>query len=208
MKRFRNLEIFCASETEAQALLDKIVSSCNGTEFRYSQRNEISPYPVEWISAKIKGVPNATLIIGKMWSDPSRLTVCNIIPSSQSVFSLSKEEYNQILQRFYDVIVSLLTHNVSFSNEDYTIESVIPESSKCLTRWFALSHGSFSHTTDTEIWYAFVLSVLENNEELGLDDLENWLLEDKKVKPELVEKIICRYEHDYDAMEFAIKHRR
>lgn len=210
MIKFQFLTIHCNSEQEAQNVLSQIVMSCNTAQFKYIGKNDIKPYPVEIISVNINNLPKSKLFIGISWSKSSDVNVANIIPDEKGVFELSKEQYNAILQSFNAFLNKSLNIQTDLTKADVSIEELVPRSYSKLKSWYDLSNpgGRIIHPNDVERWYEFVLSVIKNEEELGLDDFENWLINEKHESYETAEEIVERYGNDKSCMEFCLKYGR
>lgn len=210
MIKFQFLTIHCKNEQEAQNVLSQIVMSCTGEQFRYIERNDIKPYPVEIIRVNLNNLPKAKLFIGLSWSKSSDVNVTNIIPDEKGVFELSKEQYNAILQSFNVYLNQRLNIPTDLTKANVSMEELIPESYTKLKNWYDLSNpgGRIIHPNDVERWYEFVLSVIKNEEDLGLDDFENWLINEKHESYETAEEIVERYGNDKSCMEFCLKYGR
>ena len=210
MLKFQFLTIHCKNEQEAQNVLSQIVMSCTGEQFRYVERNDIKPYPVEIIRVNLNNLPKAKLFIGLSWSKSSDVNVTNIIPDEKDVFELSKEQYNAILQSFNAYLNKSLHIQTDITKADVSIEELIPTSCNNLKRWYELSNpgGRLIHDSDVELWYIFIFSLIKSREELGMDDFENWLINEKHESYETAEEIVERYGNDKSCMEFCLKYGR
>lgn len=206
MKRYRDLTLQCIDENEAMLVLSKIIDSCDKYPFIYDKKIEkqfaFQSKGVVRIHAIVPNKPEAVIVVS---ASGSELKVLNIIPYNKSTIKISKDEYNQILERFYNDIVIHVSLNskvvsTSFSEAEYTIESLIPLSIEEFLNWAncpEAPNNPFSHPDDLKRWFDFVIAIVKNKERglLSSGDLEQWLVENKWTE-DVIEETILYYEHD------------
>lgn len=140
----------------------------------------------------------------------SKLSIANIV--SSSISSLGIERYNFILKDFWENFFKPITdenkYKVKITNEIVTIEDLVdPNVVRALNMWESTCNKSYpiSHPNDRERWFNFLKVSIESRSILPLEDLEKWLIEDKKWyidEDETVSNLMRDYEYGMDLLKF------
>lgn len=211
MQKYKDLIVKFNSSAEAISALVKIGAACHTSDFHYSEEIEKmfqTDDHISHIHVTISGLPEAIMLVS---ADDSSIRVLNIIPFNKSCDEIEKDVYNQIVDRFHDIIINPLFPNqdVIVTEDNTTMRDIIPNSYEALNRWVncpGAPHAPFSHQFDLEKWFEFLCKLHKSHEELSSGDLELWLLEDKQWDEEIVNKTIVRYETERDLLKYYDKY--
>lgn len=139
--------------------------------------------------------------------DNNKISSVNIIPFLKS--HLTMEEYNYIISSFYKEIYDIgrsagIEAELSASYIDIK-DLLSSELYSYLDKWESNCNrdGGVNHPCDYERWMAFVVESFKKNSVLKREDLEKWLLEDRKwgdVRAVQVQRIGMLYEYGLDLM--------
>lgn len=208
MERFIDYKIMSDNPKSIAGLWDKIKKAdyskgvfCISSEKHYDNKTIT-------ILCKLPDYPTSRLFVGLL-SDG--ISILNIVPTEESgTYELKKSEYNHILKSYVkEIIAPLLTPATEFTiNETpdhYSIEDLIPKSQKVLSTWVnGFPHSS--HPCDTKRWFDFLISLMDNEEELSSDDFEKYLQEVGWKEKDIVSQII-KYEEEKDLLTYDRLHR-
>lgn len=208
MIRYKDLTVICKNESQANVLFIKIKEQCNTTPFVYDEKIDKMYSQDEGIiriHASVNSMPDTLLILSK---NKAEIKVINIIPYKKSTIRLTKEEYNNILDEFYEKIISKMCaeFDVLYPEGEYTMESLIPDSYNKLVKWVnnSATQEPFIHSNDLHRWFDFVIDLIKNKEfdSLSSSDLESWLEEEKHWNEDVIEETILHYEHDIELLQY------
>jgi hypothetical protein len=147
----------------------------------------------------------ATLLLTHPARARSWLYVSNILP--KNVRQLTYDQYNFILQNFYDKFAKpaadLLNIPIELSPPEQTVENWLSSESAKRLRAFSIgankSTGS-SHPMDRERWCDFLIALHREGEDPGAELLERWLVEEEKWPEEVAFDLICEFEFARDLL--------
>lgn len=136
----------------------------------------IHSFPAHTISSRI--------IIGTNQINKT-FSIINIVPYMADVHQLECDEYNEILDRFYNNVLSELVRSNSdikdivYTSGEYTIEEKMPNSYGLLKTFVDMCNRNspLAHPNDLNRWYKFICSVVENEENFSSEIIERWLIE-------------------------------
>lgn len=207
MKKFKDLKITIGSDSQAMKELVTIAEKCDGSIFTFSEEIEKSYQQDDKVLHIMSKVPNAPEAIILVFANEGCIKVINIVPLKKGGNSLTKNEYNRILDFFDDEIVRPLfngKYDIIKTNDNVKMEELVPKSYGSLIRFVECpgKESPFSHPSDREKWYDFICTLFSNNEYLSPGDLEQWLLEDKCRDSELVDEIIVKYEDATELLDY------
>lgn len=181
MKKY--VELIIKGEDKDISLLVKELKSFSSEAFKFNEickSDAISDgYYIEMLAKRSLDYRSRIVLI----ITHDHLRVCNIIPKTVSFLEI--EQYNSVLQHFYDeVICHIQTYNlnVNITKEDNSMQDLISEPAyKALVLWEDLcnKNSPTGHPNDQERWIDFICEMYINNDHLALCDFKNWLIEDK-----------------------------
>ena len=157
------------------------------------------------ILARLDGVPSAVILV---WVSEGDIKVINIVPFNNSTFRIETEDYNRIIDEFYNKIITPVIdkkYDVEVTAGDYTLQELIPQSYRSLEQWVhcpGAPNAPFSHQLDLERWFNFLCQLIRNDETLGVDQLEQWLREEVKWPEEIIEETLLKYEEEIDLLDY------
>lgn len=213
MIKFKDLIV--QFETEAQALeeLVTIENYCTSGNFRFDEEVEKLYDANDHLAHILCTLPNTPQSIVLVYSSYNALKVINIVPFKHSTSQLTHDEYNRIVDAFYNEVILPLfegKHEIIISPAEVSVKDMIPLSFECLNRWVkcpGAPNAPFSHPNDLHRWFDFLIALKDNNETLSSGDLEQWLIEDLEWDEEVVNDTIIRYETEIDLLEYYGKYR-
>lgn len=215
MKTFKHLKII--SQPEKLIVLVEKLQTADLDRFEYKSEKTLdyakmigknSNQVLSFESPEIRGA------IAYIWlvADEDELKITNITPNKSG--QLSIEQYNSILDEFYDNIIKPNIDNqyqVIISSDRKTIVDYAGfEVSEKLRVWINSANKSTlnTHPLDFQRWASFLISAHENKSELTTTQLEKYLIEEIGISDdELVSKVILDYEYGRDLLGEYDKHR-
>lgn len=208
MKKFKELIIHCGDDTTAISELLNIENACVIPEFKYDEEVEKMYEPDDKMAhllVTIKGLPQAVLLA---YVSQGNVKVLNIVPFNKSTFRIEVDEYNAIIDAFYNKIVIPVIrerYKVDVTSGTYILQEIIPNSYDALVKWTkspGAPHAPFSHQFDLERWFEFLCQLIDNGETLTSGQLEQWLNEELKWPEEIIDETILRYEEEIDLLDY------
>lgn len=213
MKKYKDITIHCGSDSAAIAELVRIEDACNTPEFGYSEEVENMYEPddkMAHILVTIKDLPQAVLLA---WVNEGNVRVINIVPFKSSTFRIEIEEYNTIIDTFYQKIVQPTIGNkyqITLTSGDYSLQEIIPRSFESLRMWTqspGAPHAPFSHQYDLERWFEFLSQMMDNGETMESGQLEQWLREELSWPEDIIDMTILKYEEEIDLLDYYVNRR-
>lgn len=205
MKRFKDCSISCLPRQSLNDLSYLIKEECIRKSYRLEEHTAFQNNDTITILFDKFGYPICRLILVLSF-DVNSVKIINVVPDRKSnIFTLSIDQYNQVLDFFKDDV--FLPIKEKFGNEitetsaNYTIEEIIPESSKYLKRWLD-AYPLSGHTFDQERWFDFLISLIENDESLSLDDFAKFIKEYKKWSEDDIEKFELKLEEQLALLRY------
>lgn len=137
-----------------------------------------------------------------------KLTVANITSELCSV--LGVERYNRVINSFFQGFLSLFidrSYHVYMSGEYVSMEELIDERAyHYLNSWERIVNKScpFGHPEDDELWYSFLGAMHRSRRLLPVQDLSQWLFEDKgwpSGYSDIIDDICSKYEYSLDLLD-------
>jgi len=138
------------------------------------------------------------------------LYVPNIVPAGTE--RLSREQYNRIVQEFYEKFVKGAAHKTGvradLGRESVELEDLLGvEAAQALRRFSALANKSTgsSHPRDRARWEEFLMAAHLKGSTLAPDELERWLIQEQQWPSDKSTDLAIEYEDamsllkDYDA---------
>lgn len=210
MKRFKDITIHCGNNSTALQELVRLKEACVIPEFKFDEAVEKmygSDDKMAHILVTIQGLPQAVLLA---WANESKINVINIVPFNHSAFRIEIEDYNRIIDEFYNKIVLPTIsdrHRIEITSGDYSLQEIIPKSFSALSRWVhcpGAPNAPFSHQLDLTYWFEFLCQMTWNDEKMDSGKLEQWLREEIKWPEDVVEKTILKYEEEIDLLAYYV----
>ena len=136
--------------------------------------------------------------------------VTNIVP--REFGELSKDQYNSILMTFYNSLKPLCKKHsiqVEITSDNQSMEDWVSEETyKNLKRFSGAANKSTgsSHPCDQERWFAFIISVLRNDEKLDPSQLERWLVEEEGWHYDIASELAIEYEQGLSLLNYFVSH--
>ncbi|TXD81177.1 hypothetical protein ESY86_18555 [Subsaximicrobium wynnwilliamsii] len=211
MKTFKDLIIKNNSQTELEDILNKVILSSPPEwiflEELASDYSKNVSKPKEQISCfespEINGVKGYVWFV--IWEN--ELKVNNIVPTKSG--SLSFDEYNGILDEFYEKCIKPITigadSSLTISEGKFNIEIIAGTTVfESLKKWEKSCNHSTgnTHPMDFERWANFLCISFKEKSKLTPDLLQRWLFEACDWNDdELVSKIVIDYEYGISILE-------
>lgn len=213
MKKFKDLSVVLGSDYLAKYELNSIKKMCNESIFTYSDDIEKLYAPDDkmlHILAKVADIPEAIMLV---YASSESIKVLNVVPYNHSVSSLSKDQYNTIVDVFDKMVVTPLfekKYTIIRTSDYIDMKEQIPLSFPALDIFVRCPGwpSPFSHPLDRERWCDFICSLKENDEYLSSGDLELWLREDIHADEDLINIIINKYEDATELLEYYVRNYR
>lgn len=205
MKRFKDCSISCLSGQSLNDLACLITEKCIEKSYRLEQHTAFQNNDTITILFDKHGYPVCRLILVLSF-EANSVKIINIVPDRKSnIFTLSIDQYNQVLDFFTeDVLLPIkekFGNDIKETSANYKIEDIIPESSKYLKRWLD-AYPLSGHTFDQERWFDFLISLIENDESLSLDDFAKFIKEYKKWGEDDIEKFELKLEEEFALLRY------
>lgn len=132
--------------------------------------------------------------------DETKFYVSNIVPTIIS--ELSYDKYNTILNDYYKSCIEHLVKELNLPSvkltDDYQgIKDWISfESAEKLKTFSDLANKSTgsSHPSDQKRWNYFIISIIQNDDDLGSDMLSRWLIEEEGWSPDIADSLAIQFE--------------
>lgn len=180
MKTYREL-YFRGTPTDLEKFLCDI-KSFSTEKWRFGKEDR---YGLEWIYFDYLGdaVDNARVCItAGRYISSGELNVSNIVPLEKN--QLSVDEYNAVLQKFYDDIIKpykQINHNLDIpqpSDDVFDPKTVITE--EALRKLEAFCNGAnkstgSSHPSDQERWFDFICQTVDDGQMFDYSTLAEFL---------------------------------
>lgn len=145
--------------------------------------------------------------------DHKIIYIANIVP--KEIGELSRDQYNVILMEFYNNFLKPLCEKhsirVEITSDNQSIEDWVSEGTyKKLKRFSGAANKSTgsSHPCDQERWFAFIISVLQNNEKLDPGQLERWLVEEEGWHYDIASDLAIEYEQGLALLTYYESHKQ
>jgi len=135
------------------------------------------------------------------------LYVANIIP--RELGELSIDQYNIILSSFYEMILRPVCEknsvNVELTSDTQSMADWISSDACQKIKIFSSaankSTGS-AHPCDEKRWFAFIVAIVENGDELDPSRLERWLIEDEGWQDRIASNLAIEYEQGVSLLKY------
>lgn len=140
--------------------------------------------------------------------DENKIWVPNIISKSKSCLSLS--EYNDVLKAFGDALLKVfpeIADKTEITDAQVSIESKMsPKVFGSLTLWESNcnKNGGICHPLDYERWLQFIIVSYKEASTLKREDLQKWLLEDRKwgeCRMDIIQQLGSLYEFGMELLK-------
>lgn len=149
---------------------------------------------------------NAALL-ALMRRDEQTLYVSNIVP--QEPLRLSYDQYNSILEEFYERFVKPVVEEMglkaSLSHDEANIENWISEKSVKKLKKFSVaankSTGS-AHPLDRKRWFDFLITVHHEHNNMDVSQLSSWLIECEHWPEDIAYELAIEYEFAMGLLDF------
>lgn len=210
MKRYKDCSLICNDNQQPIELLELVMKVSQRKGYKVERYSTMLPNDTIAVFTKEEDLPSSRLIICTV-EESHCVSIVNIVPNSESgIFHIECGEYNLILDSYKDkVFVSI---NESFGNqidensEDYNLEELIPFSFPALKSWLNMYPLS-GHSDDEKRWFAFVVALHVNKEELSLSDFEKYLEENYGWAEKVIESFSIKLSSQLELLEYYDTHR-
>ena len=205
MKRFKDCYISCIQGQSADDLANLIKEKCIEKSYKVEEHTAFSLNDTLTVFINKKEYPICRLILSISIEEKS-VKIINIVPDRRTgLSSLDKELYNQILESFKEdiflPIAERFENEINETSADYTIEDIIPESSRPLKTWLN-AYPLSGHAYDQERWFKFLISLVENDEELSLDDFSQYIKENYNWSEEDINRFELKFEEELSLLKY------
>ena len=210
MKQFKDLTITGPDE-QLTALVDKLLVQLPSAGWDLNGQGNLPETETDRFWWRFTPATNADIQLF-LCRTPDRVCVSNITPVEGSGATLSKNVYNQIIDKFYEEVNKLISKFDSFDDLNPTLtsdnaditEHISPEAAQLLDNFsFAANkYTGSAHSYDFERWAKFLIQVhKEKNASLDVNFLSNWLVEELEWPDESADKLVNEYEFAKDLLE-------
>jgi hypothetical protein len=154
-------------------------------------------------------LPSATLYLAE--KSPGVLAAINIHPHKKR--QLTHEEYNSILQAFYDMIEPCARRmgvDVELTASQTDLSGSLSNKAAMKLRDFsklANKDAGFLLTDDHDRWLGFIMTAHDEKSELDAPTLKRWLVEIEGWAPEIAEQLAGEYAFGGQLLNFTNSHR-
>lgn len=205
MKRFKDCTISCIQDQSLSDLLLVIKDQCIASSYNVEVYTTFGTNDTISVIFDKEGFPICRLILVASQEERS-IKIVNIVPSQKSgLSSLGMDLYNQILDAFRDDVFIPIGESfgnvIEETNADYTIEEVIPKSYQSLKIWLN-AYPLSGHQYDQERWFNFLISLINNDEYLSLDDFSKYIKENYSWHEEDIEKFELKLEEELALLKY------
>lgn len=207
MKQFKDLTITGPDE-QLTALVDKLLAQLPSAGWNFDGQGNLPGTETDRFWWRFTPATNADIQLF-LCRTPDRVCVSNITPVEGSGATLSKNEYNQIIDEFYEEVNKLISKSddlnpmLTSDNADIT-KHISLEAAKLLDNFsFAANkYTGSAHPYDFKRWAKFLIKVhKEKNASLDVNFLLNWLVEELEWPDESANKLVSEYEFAKDLLE-------
>lgn len=214
MLKFKDLSVSFSSEEEAMNGLREIEEKCSSDVFLFDEEIEKQYAPnkkVAHIKLNCREFPEALILL---FVSDNKIKVINVIPYNNSVDSIDKNTYNNIVDYFYQIIIRPLfegKNKIELTSAEVAIDKLIPKSFPYLNNWShcpGAPNNPFDHPNDLGMWFRFICELKLNNETLSSGDLEQWLAEELQWEEEVVTDAVIRYETEIALLVYFENYKR
>lgn len=205
MKRYKDCMLECNTNQSVEELM-KIIAQVS-IEKGYEVSRQSSFVNNDTIIVKLikEDYPQSRLILG-YYSEKKGVSILNIVPTTESgVSEIDYDTYNHLLDTFkedvFSYIKNLYNNSIEENSASFTIEDIIPKSLEKLNNWLN-AYPLSSHRLDLNRWYDFVIALHQNEENLPVDVLVQYLQEEYNWEEKDVEKIALRLESNLSLLKY------
>ncbi len=207
MIKYADLYIKCDNSSQVESLKKAIITYCSQG---YALGFSLHSFDGDWLYLKKEATihhPKVRLAICSL--EDNRLSLANIVPDDSTNDGLDKDQYNSIVDSFYNVIalpVCGANYKIIKPNPDVKLESLLPKSFQSLLFWErGIDRRSpFNHPLDLNRWFSFIYSIVSNQENLSVGDFQLWLHEDCGWSNRDAYSAAIRYESDLQLADYII----
>lgn len=206
MKRFKDCSLQCLPNQTAHNLLNVVRLVCDenglGTQM----------YEGEYSYIIVKLIDSRNLV--------SNLVVCpneaaksvsiiNIFPDHESSQKqLSVDEYNDILEKFKDVVFLTIQrrdgNDIMESDSEYTMANALPKSYKKLQKWLN-NYPLSGHSFDLNRWYDFIISLFQNKEYVDPFAFREYLVKEYSWAENDAERYVSKCEEQLGLLKYYVE---
>lgn len=214
MKTFKDF-ILTFSTTEALEDFVKSILGINSSEYEYLEdlTQEDRDNTIYNIYSHAKSTISSRIIIDTSLSNKT-FSIVNIVPYKTDIHQLEYEQYNLILDKFYESFMkNLIEHNnkiikVVYTIGEYSIEEKIPKSYHLLENFAELcnKNSPLSHFSDLNRWRKFICSVVENDERFSSEVIERWFIEEAQFDEDVSIKLAANFEEGRELLIYYKDH--
>lgn len=140
--------------------------------------------------------------------------IVNIVPYQTDIHQLNYDEYNNILDKYYQKVLSKFIKNnldiidFEYTKGEYSIEEKIPKSYCQLKQFTELCNmnSPLTHPNDLNRWYKFICSVVIHSESCSSEVIERWLIEEAHFDIEKAEMLADSFVDGRDLLIYYKEH--
>lgn len=202
MKTYKDLVVTFHDKHSKVEFLRRITNQLNHPDYIYMPNftQNMMNSVIYQIVSRVIGTYQARIVIDSP-NDENELSIINIIPYNTTVSQFSCDEYNRIIDYFYNAIilpiVSIVHCKVNISSGYISISMYIPASYNLLNNFVQNCDKKcpLSHPKDRNRWFDFLCCLVVNNEELAAEILQRWFIEEQYFDIEIAEELSLQYEY-------------
>jgi hypothetical protein len=205
MKRYKDCMLVCNVNQSIEDLMEIVAQVSIEKGYEISRQSSFVNNDTIIVKLIKEGFPQSRLILG-YYSEKKGVSILNIVPTTESgVSEINCDTYNELLDMYKSDVFGYILDNQNNEIEEnlgiYTIEELIPKSFEKLNNWLNAYPLSL-HQLDLNRWYDFVIALHQNEENLPVDILVQYLQEEYNWEEKDVEKIALRLESNLSLLEY------
>jgi hypothetical protein len=205
MKRYKDCMLVCNVNQSIEDLMEIVAQVSIEKGYEISRQSSFVNNDTIIVKLIKEGFPQSRLILG-YYSEKKGVSILNIVPTTESgVSEINCDTYNELLDMYKSDVFGYILDNQNNEIEEnlgiYTIEEFIPKSFEKLNNWLN-AYPLSSHQLDLNRWYDFVIALHQNEENLPVDVLVQYLQEEYNWEEKNVEKIALRLESNLSLLEY------
>ena len=196
MNVYRELTLTGGPE-DLQRFFAEVKASADGWERDREQETNLG---MEYVAFRKPETPHSPAAVLYLYGEPRAgdYHVANVLPRDKTELSL--QEYNQIVQSFYQSCVqpfeAAYRLKITLTSADADFAGTLgPRTFEMLKRFSSLANKSTgaSHPLDRQRWLEFIAASIKNHDDIDTELLFQWLVEEEQWAPQEASRLSREY---------------